>query len=83
MSRYNNSPVDPLKIQLIHDLLSSYPVNELWLKYVAMGNNGATVKQREDQFAEYCHYRDLYLGLPPVKIQGVQSTNRGYIRKSC
>lgn len=68
MIRYNAAPVDPLKIQLIQDMLSSPLVNALWLEFVHLGNvPGVRCELREKAFDNYATARDLYLGLPSLK----------------
>lgn len=74
--KFNTAPVDSLKIKLINDLLSSHPVNELWLKFVELGKHGGSIKDREKAFAEYCYFRDQYLGLKPLVLQGISSEHR-------
>ena len=78
--KLKNNPVQPEKIQLIHDLLNSYPVNELWLEYVRLGMYGGTYKEREKAWNEYCVFRDKYLGLPPLSVPSIQQTYRDRIR---
>lgn len=76
MARYNNAPVDQLKINLIKDMLSSPLVNYAYNNFVNLGNNGGTFKERENAFTEYCRCRDLYLGLTPQKKQEPQANLR-------
>ena len=76
MARYNDSAVHPEKIQLIKDLLSTPQVNYAYLKFVELGNNGGSFKEREEAFNEYCRVRDLFLGLTPQKKQEPQANLR-------
>lgn len=69
-------PVHPEKIKLIQEMLADPIVNELWLKFVNLGHGFGNIKARDKAFQEYCHFRDKYLGLPPLQIQGIQGTNR-------
>lgn len=73
--RYNNAPVPELKIKMIEELLQSHPVNEMWLKFVKLGNSSGNWKEREKAFGEYCIYRDLFLGLPPLIVPSVQGSH--------
>jgi hypothetical protein len=73
--RFDSAPVSELKIQMINDLLQSHPVNELWLKFVNLGNSSGNYKEREKVFGEYCIYRDLFLGLPPLNVPSVQGSH--------
>lgn len=66
----------PEKINLVKNMLNDPIVNELWLKFIHLGNIKANYKEREVAFQEYCHFRDKYLGLPPLRIEGIQGTNR-------
>lgn len=78
--RFNDAPVPELKIKMINDLLQSKFVNESWLKFVYLGNHGGTFKERDKAFNEYCYFRDLQLGLPPLivpHVQGSHSVFRG------
>lgn len=75
MSKFKD-PVHPEKIKLIQNLLNDPIVKECWDRYVNLGVLNASFVQREKAFQEYCHFRDLYLGLPPVKLEGIQGTNK-------
>ena len=74
--RYDPAPVSEYKIEMINTLLASYPVNELWIKYVAMGSSNASAKDLNKAFDEYAHFRDLFLGLPPLKADPVKNNMR-------
>jgi hypothetical protein len=74
--RYDTSPVHPEKINLIKNMLNDPIINELWLKFIHLGSIKASYKERERVFQEYCHFRDLYLGLPPLIITPIQGTHR-------
>jgi hypothetical protein len=76
MAKYNDSPVHPEKIKMINEMLQTEPINELWLKFVNLGNYGGTVKEREKAFQEYCHFRDLHLGLKPLVIVPIHSEHK-------
>ena len=83
MPRYNDAPVSPEKIQMINDLLNDPIVGQLWKEYVLTGqpavdSHRALIKTREEAFQRYAIARDKYLGLPPLKIQGVQGTHAKY-----
>lgn len=71
--------VDPNKIALIQGMLSSPAVKPFYDSWVALGNANASAKLREDAFTLYAQARDMFLGLPPLKIIGVQgSHNKRY-----
>lgn len=76
MKKFDNSPVQPLKIQMIKDLLDSQPVNDLWCEFIRLGNHGGTSKQREDMFQRYADARDAFLGLPRLKITPIQAERK-------
>lgn len=76
LKKYNDDHVPAEKIKLINDLLSDPIVNETWCRYVRLGEINASVSEREKAFQEYCHFRDLFLGLPPLKITPIQGTHR-------
>lgn len=77
MSRYNNSPVDPLKIQLVHDMLSSPLVNALWLEFVHLGTvPNVNYKLRDKAFNNYATARDAFLGLKPLVITPIQGSHK-------
>lgn len=76
MKKFDAAPVSDLKIQLIKDLLNNPVVNELWLQFIHLGNHGGSAKEREKVFQEYAHFRDMFLGLPALKLQPIQSEHR-------
>lgn len=76
--KYNNSPVQKEKIELITNMLQSQPVNMLWLEFVNLGQSNGTPKEREDAFIRYAKARDLYLGLKPLNSDTTQGTNNRY-----
>jgi hypothetical protein len=83
MPRYNNSPVQPEKIQLIYDLLNDPIVKDAWRRFVMLGqpqhgSNGTIYKEREKAFTEYATARDKFLGLPPLIVPSVQGTHNRY-----
>ena len=68
MHKFNTAPVDPLKIQLIQDMLSSPLVNALWLEFVHLGSiPGVRYELREKAFNNYATARDAFLGLKKKK----------------
>jgi hypothetical protein len=73
--RYNNAPVPELKIKMINDMLQSKLVNETYLKLKHLRDYGGTHKEIEIAWKEYCHFRDLHLGLPPLVVPSVQGSH--------
>lgn len=74
--RFNDDHVAIEKINLIKNLLSDPVVGECWNRFVRLGEINATPKEREIAFQEYCHFRDQFLGLPPLVITPIQGTHR-------
>jgi hypothetical protein len=73
--RYNNAPVPELKIKMINDLLQAKWVNESYLKLKHLRDYGGTYKEIETAWKEYCHFRDLELGLPALVVPHVQGSH--------
>ncbi|HNC40312.1 MAG TPA: hypothetical protein PK522_00860 [Nitrosomonas sp.] len=71
--KFNNAPVDPLKIQLIHDMLNSPEVNALWLEFVHLGNVPQVKHElRAIAFNRYAKARDAFLGLPALNASALE-----------
>jgi hypothetical protein len=73
MARFNDAPVTPEKIQLIHDLLSDPIVGEAWKQYTSLtqaqvGSSNTLIKARFKAWHNYVLLRDQFLGLPTTNV---------------
>lgn len=85
MKKYTNEPVSPEKIKFIHSVLNEPEVKEAWKRFIDLGQpyQSAPAKvyqERQRAFDAYCKARDAFLGLPPLKLIGVQQTHARYRR---
>ena len=81
MSRFDNAPVQELKIQMIKDILNHPTVNYYYHEWLRLKQIAAPFKDIEVAFMSYAKQRDLIGGLPPlIAIPESQSTNKRYMR---
>ena len=66
MAKYDSLPVHPEKIKMIHNMLHTQPVNELWLHVIKLSANGGSQREKEISFKAYADARDKHLGLKPL-----------------
>lgn len=81
MSKFDNSPVQPLKIQMINDILSHPTVSYYYHEWLRLKQIAAPLKDIDTAFRTYAKHRDIVGGLAPlVAIPDTQSTNKRYMR---
>lgn len=81
MSKFDNAPVQELKIQMIKDILNHPTVNFYYFEWLRLKFINAPNKDIEIAFRAYAKQRDIIGGLPPlVTVQESQSTNKRYLR---
>lgn len=81
MSRFDNAPVQELKIQMIKDILNHPTVSYYYHEWLRLKQISAPLKDIDAAFRMYAKNRDLVGGLPPlITITESQSTNKRYMR---
>ena len=76
MSRYDKTPVQPEKIQLIHELLNDMVVGDYYRQWLRLKAANAHVQLINRAFQEYAIARDKWLGLPPLSNTKEIQNNR-------
>lgn len=78
--RYNNTPISPEKINLIHELMNDPEVKEAWRVYTMLNqatsvNDRALLKARYTAWHHYVLARDKFLGLPTLNPYFLEKMN--------